>query len=119
MNRRTHLVIGFVLFLCWTRIAGSTHSVSGEVFVIGVIAAAAGSVYPDILEPATNARHRGFFHSRRMLVFATAGFLVTAVTILSTPGMPRLALVFGASSGFLGYSTHLLADSLTRAGLPG
>jgi inner membrane protein len=119
MNRQAHLVIGAVLFLLYLYIAMFFHVISGELFVSGIVAVAAGSLFPDILEPPANARHRGFFHSRRAFKFVSVIFLLPAVPVLFAPGIPHFPLVFSASCFFLGYVSHLLADSLTRAGLPG
>jgi membrane-bound metal-dependent hydrolase YbcI (DUF457 family) len=58
------------------------------------------------------------FHSRRALKSVTVLFLLTAVPVLFAHSMPRSPLIFAASCFFLGYSAHLLADSMTRAGLP-
>jgi len=118
MNRQAHLVIGVVLFLVYLYIAMFFHGTSGELFVSGIAAVAAGSLFPDILEPPVNARHRGFFHSRRAFRSVSVIFLLMAVPFLFYPGIHHFALVFGASCFFLGYAAHLLADSLTRAGLP-
>ncbi|MEI7856346.1 MAG: metal-dependent hydrolase [Methanomicrobiales archaeon] len=118
MNRQTHLIIGGVLFLVYACFAGLFHTASGILFIFGFVATAAGSLFPDILEPPTSAHHRGFFHSRRMLKAITVLFLLTAMPALFNTGIPRLLLVFSASCFFLGYAAHLAADSLTRAGLP-
>ncbi|MDO9323344.1 MAG: metal-dependent hydrolase [Methanoregula sp.] len=123
MNRRTHLIIGGVLFLAYVYVAslltGLFHHTSGELFFFGILAAAAGSVFPDILEPPTSAKHRGFFHSRRMLKTVAVLFLITASAVLFASGIPRFPLAFSAACFSLGYAGHLAADSLTRAGLPG
>ena len=119
MKRQAHLVIGVILFLVYGYVAGSFHGSSGELLVLGIAAVAAGSLFPDILEPATSAQHRGIFHSRRALKSVAVIFLLTAIPVLSVPGIPHFPLVFSASCFFLGYSAHLLADSVSRAGLPG
>ena len=119
MNRQAHILIGIVLFLAYAYVAGLFHHTTSELFVFGIVAAAAGSLFPDILEPPTGAKHRGFFHSRRVLKSVTVMFLITAMPVLFAPGIPHFPLVFSASCFFLGYAAHLLADSLTRAGLPG
>ncbi len=119
MNRQAHLVIGIILVLVYGYVSGSFHGPSGELLVFGIVAVAAGSLFPDILEPATSAQHRGIFHSRRALKCVAPIFLLTAISVLFVPGIPHFPLVFGASCFFLGYSAHLLADSTTRAGLPG
>jgi len=118
MNRQAHLVIGAVLFLTYVYVAAFFHRASADLFVFGIVAAAAGSLFPDILEPATSAQHRGICHSWRALKFIAMIFLLTAILVLFAPGIPYFPLVFSASCFFLGYSAHLLADSLTRAGLP-
>jgi hypothetical protein len=118
MNRRVHLAIGIVLFLAYVCGAGLLYRASFFLLIAGACAAAAGSLLPDILEPPTCAKHRGFFHGRRVLAIAGATLLLTALPVLSSSGLPRLSLL--CSSCFsLGYAGHLLADSLTRAGLPG
>ncbi len=119
MNRQAHLLIGVICFLAYLYATGLFHSTSGELFVSGVVGVAAGSLLPDILEPATSARHRGLFHSRRALKVVSVLFLITAVPVLFAPGFSNLTPVFASSCFFLGYAAHLLADSLTRAGLPG
>ena len=123
MNRKAHLIIGIALFLMYFYVAGLFHSTAGvlttgALFVSGIVAVSVGSLFPDLLEPATSSRHRGFFHSRRALDIVGVLFLLSAVVILFAPGAARLSLVFGTSCFFLGYAAHLLADSVTRAGLP-
>jgi hypothetical protein len=119
MNRQAHLVIGVGLFLVYFYAAGLFHAAAGALFVFGIVAVSAGSLFPDIVEPATSARHRGIFHSRRALKVAGVLFLLSAVIVLLAPASPRLPVVFAASCFFLGWAAHLLADSVTRAGLPG
>jgi len=119
MNRQVHLVIGLGLFLVYLYVTGLFHGPTGELFVFGIIAVTAGSLFPDILEPATSGRHRRIFHSRRVLNVAGMLFLLTGVTVMFARAVPDPAPVFAFSCFFLGYAAHLLADSLTRAGLPG
>lgn len=118
MNRQVHLIIGGVLFLVYAYVAGLIHPAFGTLCIFGFVATAAGSIFPDILEPPTSAHHRGFFHSRRALKEIAVLFLLTAMPVLFAPGIPRFPLVFSTSCFFLGYAAHLAADSLTRAGLP-
>ena len=119
MKRQVHLIIGIGLFLAYGYMTGLFHNPAGELFVFGIIAVAAGSLFPDILEPATSPRHRGIFHSRRVLKGSALLFLFTAAPVMLIPVIPHLAGVFACSCFFLGYAGHLLADSVTRAGLPG
>jgi membrane-bound metal-dependent hydrolase YbcI (DUF457 family) len=118
MNRQAHLVIGAGLFLIYFYMTGLFHSMAGERFILGIIGVAVGSLFPDFIEPATSARHRGLFHSRRALKFAGVAFLFTTIPVLFVPLIPRSLLLFCISCFFLGYTAHLLADSVTRAGLP-
>jgi len=118
MNRRTHLVIGGILFLAYIYVAGLFNGPAGELFVFGLIAVAAGSLFPDILEPATSGKHRRICHSRRALKLVVVMFLFTAIPAFFAQGIPGFLFVFSASCFFLGYAAHLLADSVTRAGLP-
>ena len=118
MNRQAHLIIGFIVFLAYHEVTVFFHATSTELLLPGIAAVAAGSLVPDILEPPTSARHRGICHSRLALKSVAVLFLLTAVPVLFAPGIPRFPLVSAASCFFLGYSAHLLADSLTRAGLP-
>ena len=120
MNRQAHLIIGVILFLGYVYVTGHYHiTISRELFVSGIVAVAAGSFFPDILEPPTSAKHRGICHSRRALNAVTVLLLLMALPVLFAPGIPHFPLVFTASCFFLGYAAHLLADSVTRAGLPG
>ena len=119
MNRQGHLAIGIVLFLVYAHGAGLFYHATGGLFVFGLLAVIAGSLLPDILEPATGARHRGICHGKRALGFAVLAFFLTAIPVLFSAGVSRLSLVFTVSCFFLGYASHLLADSFTRAGLPG
>jgi membrane-bound metal-dependent hydrolase YbcI (DUF457 family) len=90
----------------------------------GIVAVAIGSVLPDIVEPATSSHHRGFFHSRGVLACTLFAFIVTAAAEIALPYLPSpsqfsFSQIYFISSFLLGYSFHLLADSLTPAGLPG
>ena len=119
MNRQAHLVTGVVLFLAYVYVAGFFHNTTSQLFIFGIVAVAAGSLFPDVLEPPTSAKHRGICHSWRALKSVSVMFLLTAMPVVSAPGIPHFPLVFSASCFFLGYAAHLLADSVTSAGLPG
>ena len=118
MNRQAHLSIGMMLFLVYGWGEGLLHQTDGSFLVYGMIATLAGSLVPDILEPPTSASHRGICHSRRALKCTIVLFLISALPVLFASDIPRLPLIFSASYFFLGYAGHLLADTLTRAGLP-
>jgi len=48
----------------------------------------------------------------------TTFFTVSALVVSFSPAFPHIHLVYLASCFFLGYLFHLLADSVTPAGLP-
>jgi membrane-bound metal-dependent hydrolase YbcI (DUF457 family) len=81
-------------------------------WLYGVILAVIGSGIPDILEPAYHWNHRDKFHSKKTLRVSVAVFSITAIIGLFFP------LSYYISCFFLGYMFHLLADSLTKVGLP-
>ena len=118
MNRPVNLIIGTVLYLVYAHGAGLFYRAAGTLIIFGILAVTTGSILPDVLEPATGARHRGICHGRRALWFAGLAFFLTAIPVLFSSGVPRFSLVFTVSCFFLGYAAHLLAGSLTQAGLP-
>jgi membrane-bound metal-dependent hydrolase YbcI (DUF457 family) len=119
MNRRVHLVIGLVLFFLYFYFI-IIFSVSASMSLLyGIFANMIGSVFPDILEPPSGRMHRRICHSKRALKFSFLAFSLTAFLCLYPLSAPGYSVPsFIASGFFLGYFFHLLADSLTRAGLP-
>lgn len=121
MNRREHFIIGLVVFFVYNFINSFLiDSVINPIFgitntsmwLIGAIAVTLGSVIPDEIEPATHWTHRGTFHSKKTLNLTMKLFGVTAAfSLFYSP-------IFYVASFFLGYSFHLLADSMTKVGLP-
>ncbi len=121
MNNGEHIFIGIVSFFVYnffnntiitailTPIVGMTI---GTQWLIGVFIAVIGSVIPDRLEPANHWTHRGTFHSKKVLGITGKIFAATAVIGLFIP------IIFYISCFFLGYVSHLLADSTTKVGLP-
>ena len=118
MRRRIHLVIGTGFFLVYSCLLYRVYPESPFLLSCGFLGTVAGSVFPDLLEPATSSRHRGLFHSRRILWLTGILFLVAAVSSIRQAGIPFSAEAFPVSCFLLGYVSHLLSDSLTRAGLP-
>lgn len=118
MNRKGHLVLGLLLFPALIGIAGLFPRINTFLLISGAGAVAAGSIFPDIIEPPTSKRHRGIFHSRRALGGVLAGLALTMTAVVNLPAPSRLPLLFACSAFFFGYATHLLADSLTPSGLP-
>lgn len=71
------------------------------------------TILPDIIEPATDYKHRRFFHSKRILKFLSAYCL---------PAFFILGLIFNfffyVFFGVVGYVLHLLGDWTAPMGLP-
>lgn len=81
-----------------------------------IVSAALGSLVsslPDIIEPATNSRHREFFHSETMLAFT----LALAKATLESPNLDRKQK-HSILTAIAAYDGHLLQDSTTPTGLP-
>jgi membrane-bound metal-dependent hydrolase YbcI (DUF457 family) len=124
MRRGVHLAIGIIIFFLYSYLIIRFRPDAGALVVAGIIAVAAGSVLPDIVEPATTSHHRGFFHSKSVLACTLLAFMVTVLVekyplLLPSSSQLSFTQLWFISSFFLGYSFHLLADSLTPAGLPG
>jgi membrane-bound metal-dependent hydrolase YbcI (DUF457 family) len=118
MNREWHLVIGGIAFLFYQTFIDTINSTMHYPWFLGIILLAIGSVLPDKLEPAYTRYHRGICHSHGALSLMTIFFIVSALVALFSPACPHILLVYLASCFFLGYLFHLLADSVTPAGLP-
>ena len=121
MNHREHVLIGVVIFFVYNLFNNTLiNTVLQPLFGIsintmwlyGVILAVIGSGIPDILEPASHWTHRNKFHSKKTLRLSEGIFSITAIIGLFFP------ISFYISCFFLGYMFHLLADSLTKVGLP-
>jgi len=119
MRRIVHFCIGALFFLGYAYVLVEFRPVPAGYLLFGLIATIGGAALPDILEAPVDAKHRRFFHSKRMLKCSVAIFAgCVLVTIL--PGFSGFEkeLVFAFSCLFLGYISHLLADSTTHRGLP-
>ncbi len=71
------------------------------------------TMLPDILEPATNYKHRGFFHSKTTLKFLSV-YCLAPLFILGF----AFNFLFYLFFGIIGYISHLLGDWTTPMGLP-
>ncbi|WP_292371131.1 metal-dependent hydrolase [Methanoregula sp. UBA64] len=118
MRRGVHLAIGLLAFCSYAYLGHFLQEIPRGTLVFGLFAALAGSVLPDLLEPATSSRHRGFFHSKTVLKGAGAAFFGLALLWL-LPEVPQKTVAFVLSALALGYLLHLAADSITPRGLPG
>jgi membrane-bound metal-dependent hydrolase YbcI (DUF457 family) len=119
MRRQAHLVIGAIAFFVYTYPVYLLLKFPTNTMLMGLFAALFGSVMPDVLEPPRSWTHRGLGHSRRALKVSAEIFGISAILGLFSFFNPDLSLSYVVSGFFLGYAVHLLADSLTPAGLPG
>lgn len=111
MNKRGHIIfsLGLLTFLIILDLNWHFMPLKVE-WLIYLIPLLIGSVFPDIVERAKgNPGHRGFFHSRRMVII---------ITIFLTPLAIFLSIKSSSEYYFLvaflvGYLLHLVGDSLT------
>lgn len=119
MRKGAHLIIGILAFCGYAYLLSLLHTTTRELFLLGLFAVVTGSLMPDILEAPTSWRHRGIFHSKRLLKCMVGTFGITAATgVLPSPLIPHPFLIYGLSCFALGYLCHLLADATTKRGLP-
>lgn len=118
MNRQEHLTIGVMAFILFYIFIHLIIKISGYPFFFAFIAVELGSIIPDILEPPDNWMHRGSRHSKRALKITGKIFAVTALIGMLSYFVPIFSVFIVLSNFFLGYATHLLADSTTKVGLP-
>ena len=117
MRRGVHLAIGLPAFCTYAYLGHFLQDIPQGTLASGLLAVFAGSILPDLLEPPTNSRHRGFFHSKKMLKGTGIVFMGTALLWL-LPEVSQKNVPFVLSALALGYLLHLAADSVTPRGLP-
>ena len=84
----------------------------GDIIKSLIIGGLAG-IAPDIIEPATNPNHRGFFHSVAMLnILAYSQDRTWQAHNLAEEQKQLISTLIDA------YTSHLLSDSTTQKGLP-
>lgn len=82
--------------------------------LLGLVVGVFFALLADILEPATNPYHRGFFHS---LVFACfLGLILLKFFKKTDDDKADAALLLKAAGG--AYASHLILDAGTPLGLP-
>lgn len=114
MNKEEHFIIGIFSFIFYFLIINLVilSAPGKDIISLGILSTIAGSIIPDILEPPKHWTHRNKYHSKTYMKKATKLFIALTVIAILVP-------VFMIMSGFfLGYITHLLADSTTTVGLP-
>ncbi|MFA5296200.1 MAG: metal-dependent hydrolase [Methanoregulaceae archaeon] len=118
MRKEEHLLIGFVLFgLFSIPVLILTPITFGMAFWAFALAAF-GSVIPDIIEPAYHWKHRSYFHGTALLRLCVIIFLITGLITFLTIINDFFYYFYLISGFFLGYASHLLADSTTKMGIP-
>jgi membrane-bound metal-dependent hydrolase YbcI (DUF457 family) len=118
MNRPEHVGIGIVSWVLYDILLHLVNENFGSVILYALIAVVLGSIIPDILEPPTNWMHRDIYHSKRALKLTGKIFAVTALIGLLSYFFYIFSVSYILSNFFLGYTSHLLADSTTKTGLP-
>jgi membrane-bound metal-dependent hydrolase YbcI (DUF457 family) len=118
MRSRTHILIGFIAFIAYSYLIHIVSKTANIPWLYGLVAVVVGSIIPDILEPATNSRHRGTCHSIGELKIMAFLCGITAFVTIKSLFFSHFIIIYLASCFFLGYVFHLLADSITPAGLP-
>ena len=111
MNRKQHIIIGTVSFVAFVYLLLQVRQFEDILLLVSYAALLVGSVMPDIVDPPTSFKHRGYGHSKRLLWNMTLLFLASTVLSLI------IQYVLVAPSFSLGYIFHLLADSTTKVGL--
>lgn len=118
MRREEHLLIGVVLFGVFSiPVLILTPITLGMAFWAFIIAAL-GSIIPDIIEPAYHWQHRSYFHGTAILRLCVIIFIITGLITFLTIINGLFYYSYLISGFFLGYASHLLADSTTKMGIP-
>ena len=116
MNGPVHAIVGSasssVVYLIIKNALGEEPTFWGFVGFAG--AGGITGLLPDILEPATSPRHRGFFHSYALI--AAAGYL--AYRFFTSRDLSLQGLKVAAAALCAAYGSHLVLDAFTPAGLP-
>jgi membrane-bound metal-dependent hydrolase YbcI (DUF457 family) len=118
MNTQEHIFIGIISFLGYSYFIDLISTSAHVPWIYGLIVVIVGSIIPDILEPATHWRHRDICHSIGTLMSMALLFGITAIIAIIISFFSNFSIFYLASCFFLGYLFHLLADSITPAGLP-
>ncbi len=110
---RTHVLLGILMFLFLRPFLSGGNEILFFALVL------VGSILPDMDEPrSTVARWGGLFGSLTGFIFRHRGILHSLPFALAVCG--ALALLwkpFYAGGLFLGYTAHLLGDSITPRGV--
>ena len=115
-RRELHLVIGLFIAILFSYLFSLFYGGEMNVGILSVwiIASIIGSVLPDIIEPGGRGKwnHRKFFHSKKLLKIIGI-LLILTFSLIILQWYPANSLFFF----FLGYASHLLADSTSKMDL--
>ncbi len=113
-SRGAHILIGAVTGLVVESLSAQARGrepTSGGM-VRSAALGAAGGLLPDWLEPALDPNHRGLFHSTAGLLLELYLLWQASAVVATRPDTPEWRALLA------GYSSHLVADARTPAGLP-
>jgi membrane-bound metal-dependent hydrolase YbcI (DUF457 family) len=115
MNKSQHMVAGSLVaagtYLALTYGQNEQPTMKGFLFSLG--GGAIVGILPDIIEPAADCNHRGFFHS--LTLAALLGVVFSKQN--SDNGIENnIKLIFGVITS--AYVSHIALDSITPRGLP-
>jgi membrane-bound metal-dependent hydrolase YbcI (DUF457 family) len=116
MMGHTHALIGALAGAAW----GASQGWSHDLVLISAAAAGVAAIVPDIDHPQGEIRQRMGIFSRlldwlphRGITHTIGALAVFALAFTLWTGDIRLAM-----PGILGYSSHLIADMMTKSGIP-
>lgn len=116
MNRPAHMVIGgLTTAVAYAFIKNflKEQPTPGEALFFAAAGAFVG-ILPDVIEPATSPRHRGFFHSIALL--SVLGYL--AYRFFWCKDLTKEKASATLAAFIAAYGSHLILDGCTPAGLP-
>lgn len=115
LDRIEHAITGALVSLgaygLYKHLKQETPTITGALGSI-ILGGFAG-VLPDLIEPATNPNHRGFFHSIALLAMLAQGNQKMWETQNLTENQKLAISLFSAAFG-----SHLISDSSSARGIP-
>lgn len=118
MRKEAHLLIGCGLFCVYSIPVLILTPINLSMAFWPFVVAAFGSIIPDIIEPAYHWDHRRFFHGTAILRLFTIIALITGMIAFLTIINGIFYYSYFVSGFFLGYASHLIADSTTKMSIP-
>lgn len=117
MNTEDHLLLGGLIGLGGYVLFKLAHQKPLDLFeaIFFSIGGTVAGILPDLLEPATNPKHRSFFHSIIYLITIASGngAIWDSANQSLTEDQKAGISILSAS-----YCSHLVTDGMTKKGLP-